>query len=311
MKKVVILILVLLPIVLVITIAFAGRILSMYHHIPVEKVDFVDDVGDALDDEYLFVVNVGETKPAAIRIFPEMASNKKVSFTSQDESLCTVDANGNITGVAIGSTSVLVTTSEGNKTDILNVLVVVEHVTGITLPEKELTMNHGEQKQLQPTVEPYTALNKTVTFESSDPSIVSVNPNGYITALQSGEATVTVTTQDGGFSTTCKITVIDDGAPPLSFDMTGAPNVSLAGSGSGYIITTNSIDLSPYLRYDAEKVDPATIRWRIASGSKEATLTNTTLTFTTTKVSIVTIHVYVGDPESPTYETRLTLFYQP
>ena len=38
MKKTVILILILLPIVLVITIAFAGRILSLYHHIPVERV---------------------------------------------------------------------------------------------------------------------------------------------------------------------------------------------------------------------------------------------------------------------------------
>lgn len=309
MKKTVILILLLLPIVLLITIAFAGQILSIYHHIPVERVDFVDNVGDALGNEYLFIVNVGETKPTAIRIFPEMASNKTVSYTSQNESLCTVDADGNITGIAIGSTSILVTTSEGNKTDILTVLIVAERVTGITLLETELTMIQNEQKQLQPIIEPYTALNKTVSYESSDPTVVSVKPNGYITALRPGEVIITVTAQDGGASATCKVTVIN-GLPPLSFDMTNAPNVSPAASGTGYITTINSIDLAPYLRYNKE-IDPTTIRMRIASGNNVATLTDTTITFTSEKLSIVTIHVYVGNPDNPTYETKLTLFYQP
>ena len=308
MKKIVILILILLPIVLVVTIAFAGQILSKYHHIPVEKVDFVDDVGDALDDDYLLIVNVGETKSIAIRIFPDMASNKKVAFSSQDASICTVDANGNITGVAIGNTSVYVTTSEGNKTDILNVLVVAERVTGITLPEVELTIVRGEQKQLEPAIEPYTAKNKSVTYESSDPTVVAVTPNGSLTALQAGEATVTVRTQDGGFTASCKITVTD-GTPPLSFDMTGAPNVT--PQGSGYLITTNSIDLAPYLRYDTEKIDPATIRWSIETGKNAAILTDTTLTFTANKLSVVTIAVCAGDAETPTYKTELKFFYQP
>ncbi|MBE6532082.1 MAG: Ig domain-containing protein [Ruminococcaceae bacterium] len=309
MKKTVILILLLLPIVLVITISFAGRILSIYHHIPVEKVFFVDNVGDALDDEYLFVVNVGETKPTSIRIFPEMASNKKVSFVSQNESVCKVDAEGNLSGIAIGNTTVLVTTSESNKTDVLNVLVVAERVTGITLPESKLTMIKGEQKQLQPIIEPYTALNKAVSFESSDPTVISVNPNGYITALKPGEAIITVTTQDGGMNATCKISVTE-GLLHLSFDMTGAPNVSPAASGSGYVINSASIDLSPYLKYD-DKIEPEAIRWRIASGNNSATLTDTVLTFTSTKISVVVIHVYVGELDNPTYETKLTLFYQP
>ena len=309
MKKTVILILLLLPIVLVITIAFAGQILSTYHHISVEKVNFVDNVGDALDDDYLFIINVGETKETSIRIFPEMASNKKVSFVSQNESVCTVDSNGNITGISTGSTFVIVTTSDRGKTDILNVLVVAEDVTGITLPETEMTMIQGEQKQLQPIVEPYTALNKTVIFESSDPAVVSVKANGYVTALSPGETVITVTTQDGGFTATCKITVID-GTPPLSFDMTGAPNVSPTASGTGYIITAGQIDLSPYLKYD-ENIDPATIYWKITSGNNSATLTETTLTFTSMKTSVVSIYVWVGEIDNPTYETKITLFYEP
>ena len=306
MKKTVILILILLPIVLVITIAFAGKILSLYHHIPVEKVEFVDDVGESLDDNYLFVVNVGETRSTAIRIYPEMASNKLVSYTVQDTSFCTVDEKGNVTGIAIGSTTLLVTTSEGDKTDMMTVIVVAENVTGITLPETELTMKVGEQGRLLPTVEPYTALNKNVTFESSDKSIVSVKPSGQITAHKPGVAVITVTTQEGGLTAFCTVTVVE-GQPPLSFDMTGAPDMIAAEN--GYFLKTPNIDLAPYLRYDAEKIDPTTISWRISSGNNRATLDGTVLSFS--KSGIVAVTVYVGDVQDATYSTEIKIFYQP
>ena len=57
MKKTIILILALLPIVLLVVIAFAGQILSIYQHIPVEKVEFVDRFNNAYTDEHVFTLN--------------------------------------------------------------------------------------------------------------------------------------------------------------------------------------------------------------------------------------------------------------
>lgn len=304
MKKTVILILVLLPIVLVITIAFAGKILSLYHHIPVEKVEFVNEVGDELDDSYTFIVNVGETKATSIRIFPEMASNQLVTYSSQDESICTVDTLGNITGVSVGSATVRVETQESAKADILTVLVVADSVTGVTLPSSYLTLTAGEMSTLVPTVEPYTAINKNVSFESSNPAVVSVRPSGLLNAHTAGTAVITVTTQDGGFTATCTVTVVD-GTPPLVFDMTDATDV--AANDTGYILSNGTIDLAPYLRYNETNVDPSLIRWRLASGQNVATLTDTTVAFTKTGTVLVT--VYVGDTEMPSYQTQIRLFY--
>ncbi len=304
MKKTVILILVLLPIVLVITIAFAGKILSLYHHIPVEKVEFVNEVGDELDDSYTFIVNVGETKATSIRIFPEMASNQLVTYSSQDESICTVDTLGNITGVSVGSATVRVETQESAKADILTVLVVADSVTGVTLPSSYLTLTAGEMSTLVPTVEPYTAINKNVTFESSNPAVVSVRPSGLLNAHTAGTAVITVTTQDGGFTATCTVAVVD-GTPPLVFDMTDATDV--AANDTGYILSNGTIDLAPYLRYNETNVDPSSIRWRLASGQNVATLTDTTVAFTKTGTVLVT--VYVGDAEMPSYQTQIRLFY--
>ena len=188
----------------------------------------------------------------------------------------------------------------------LNVLVVAEHVTGITLPEGELTMTVGEQRRLMPTIEPYTALNKNVTFASSDKSIVSVRPDGQITAHKSGTAIITVTTQEGGMTATCTVTVAE-GMPPLSFDMTGAPDV--LSNENGYIVKTPIIDLAPYFRYDAEKIDPATVSWRVSAGNNVASLNGTTMSFN--KIGIVTVTVYVGNADEPTYKSDIKLFFQP
>ena len=62
--------------------------------------------------------------------------------------------------------------------------------------------------------------------------------------------------------------------------------------------------------YD-ENIDPATICCKITSGNNSATLTETTLTFTSMKTSVVSIYVWVGEIDNPTYETKITLFYEP
>ena len=67
MKKTVIIILAVLPIIMVISIAFAGRIFSLYNHVAVEKIKFVNELGLDLDAGYLFKVNVGESKSTYIQ----------------------------------------------------------------------------------------------------------------------------------------------------------------------------------------------------------------------------------------------------
>ena len=54
MKKTILLILAVLPIVLLVVIAFAGQILSIYQHIPVERVEFVDRFNSAYTDQHVF-----------------------------------------------------------------------------------------------------------------------------------------------------------------------------------------------------------------------------------------------------------------
>ena len=84
---------------------------------------------------------------------------------------------------------------------------VVYKVTGVTLSETTLTLEVGDTATLAATVTPTNATNQNVTWESSNPSVATVDESGKVTAVASGEATITVTTADGSKTANCDVTV--------------------------------------------------------------------------------------------------------
>lgn len=80
-------------------------------------------------------------------------------------------------------------------------------VNGISLSYETLTMYKGKSATLKATVTPDTALNKEVTWTSSNISVATVN-NGVITAISEGTTVITVKTSEGGYTATCALTVI-------------------------------------------------------------------------------------------------------
>lgn len=86
------------------------------------------------------------------------------------------------------------------------------YVTGVQLSKERMTLQPEKSKKLTATVLPETAENKNVTWSSSDTNVAKVNKNGRVTAVNEGTAIITVTTNDGGFTAQCKVTV-KKGAP--------------------------------------------------------------------------------------------------
>lgn len=84
--------------------------------------------------------------------------------------------------------------------------VVVE---GISLDKTNLNLKKGSSYTLNATITPSNATNKLITWTSDNENIVTVL-DGKVTAKEVGTATITATTQDGNYSATCKITVLDD-----------------------------------------------------------------------------------------------------
>lgn len=147
-------------------------------------------------------------------VAPANATNKNVTWTSSDEAVATVDANGKVTAKSIGLADITVTTEDGGYTATCRVGVVRRpagdvSVTGVTLNKTTLKLGKGTSETLTATIAPANATNKKVTWTSSDPAVATVDASGKVTGVANGTATITVTTENGGYTATCAVEVAD------------------------------------------------------------------------------------------------------
>ena len=80
-------------------------------------------------------------------------------------------------------------------------------VTEVGLNKTSTTLVEGETETLVATVMPENATDKSVVWESGNESAATVSREGLVTAVGEGKATITVKTNDGGFSASCEVTV--------------------------------------------------------------------------------------------------------
>lgn len=96
------------------------------------------------------------------------------------------------------------------KFDIVNgsatIKVPEKPVEGVSLDKTSLEMTAGDTATLTPSFTPSNATNKNVTWKSSDEKVATVK-NGVVTAVAKGNATITVTTEDGAKTATCAVSV--------------------------------------------------------------------------------------------------------
>ena len=149
----------------------------------------------------------GDSETLTATVSPSNATNKKVIWTSTDGSIASVD-NGRVTALKPGNTTIKAKSDDGGKTATCQVTVKakVYNVESVSLDKTNITLTEGDSETLTATVYPDNATNKNVSWKSSNTSVATVN-NGVVTALKAGTATITVTTEDGGKTATCQVTV--------------------------------------------------------------------------------------------------------
>ena len=136
-------------------------------------------------------------------------ASQRVTWSSSDTSVATVDSKGKVTMLKAGTATITAKTSNG-KTATVTVKVTgsITAVTGITLNQSSLSLDKGATSQLTATIMPNNATDKTVTWKSSDDSVASVDANGLVTAKKAGTATITATSSNGKIATaTVTVTV--------------------------------------------------------------------------------------------------------
>ena len=119
----------------------------------------------------------------------------------------TGEMSGTLSSVGVFSTAISASNSEGTDTETLQITVYPVSVTGVTVSPTNATIETSATQHLSVTISPANATNQNVTWSSSDNGIATVSASGLVTAVAKGSTTITVTTQDGGFTATSAITV--------------------------------------------------------------------------------------------------------
>lgn len=109
-------------------------------------------------------------------------------------------------------------------------------VTGVSLSANSLIMFPESTTQLRATITPANASNQNIIWTTSNASVATVDANGLVTAVAEGPATITATTEDGGFTANANVTVNDSALSryTLIVNTIGTGSVSLDPAGGVY-----------------------------------------------------------------------------
>ena len=153
--------------------------------------------------------NVGSSYQVVASVLPTNATNKKLTYTSSDASLATVDANGKVSLLKAGVVKVTAATTDGSALKATVTITIVTPVKSITLNDTSITKNVGSSYQVVASVLPSDATNKKLTYSSSNSSLATVDANGKVSLLKAGVVIITAAATDGsGVKATVTITIV-------------------------------------------------------------------------------------------------------
>ncbi|MBP5725152.1 MAG: Ig-like domain-containing protein [Bacteroidales bacterium] len=158
-------------------------------------------------DQATLEITEGEHASLKATVTPADATNQNLIWSSDADAIATVE-NGVVSAVKAGSAVITVKTEDGDFTASCTVTVnaAVIAVEGVTLDKESADLTVGGDITLTATVKPDDATDTEVSWTTSNDKVATVD-GGKVTAVGAGDAIITVTTKDGGFTATCKVTV--------------------------------------------------------------------------------------------------------
>lgn len=157
-------------------------------------------------DEKTKLMYVGETARIGYVITPETATKKDVVWSSTDTSVVSVDSKGLVTAKGAGQAIIIVKTADGTMMA-TSTITVRQKATGVTFDVDNLELGVGQTYTIKTKITPSTSAELTLTWESTDTKVATVDNTGKITGVAPGKAVVFAKTSYGGF-VYCNVTVV-------------------------------------------------------------------------------------------------------
>ncbi len=234
----------------------------------------ISAIGIELDKSSL-MLNTGSTSSLTATVSPSDASNKNVTWSSSDNTVAAVDQTGRVTALKAGTATITATTEDGGKTATCTV-TVNQPVTGAEIGYGTSEIGVGDSASFGGHVLPFDATNQKISWKSSDDSIVSIDNEGIATAHKVGTVTLTLTTEEGGYTATCTVTVTQ---PVTGISLNKASLTLIKGSSETLTATVTPASASPTVTWKSSNAAVATVLngkvTAIGLGKAVITATNT------------------------------------
>ena len=150
------------------------------------------------------------SKQIEVKFTPELADNKTLKWISDNEDIATVNQEGVVTGVNVGSANITATTTDGTELS-ATCKVTVNPVT-IELSTNTINLQKGsEYVEQTATILPENYEHKDVVWTTSGNGVASVDKDGHITANKPGVDTLRCSlSYDSHIYSECRVIVYED-----------------------------------------------------------------------------------------------------
>lgn len=166
---------------------------------------------------------VGETIALSATVIPDNAIDKTVVWSSSDEGVATVSSDGLVTGVSVGTATITATCAGASALCEITVMPVLAERVSLNIDNTgdiKTGVSVGETLQLYAGVAPENTTDKTIVWRSSDEGVATVSPDGLVTGVSVGKATITATC--GEVYAACEIPVLPILAHSISLNVDNA-----------------------------------------------------------------------------------------
>lgn len=200
---------------------------------------YINNPVTAVDLDYTsLTLKLGEQFRLSAKVTPDDATNKTILWSSSDTNVVTVNEDGMVSTVGSGSATILAKSQDSGATSMCNV-TVYQPVTSLAISNETMTVRKGTEFWLNATALPENAMNKTVSWASSDTTIATVDKNGKVSTLEPGNCVITATSQDSGVVAKCTVTVTQ---PITGISLNISQNTILKGEKFVIIPTVSPMD---------------------------------------------------------------------
>lgn len=208
MKKLLIFLMIAIPLVIIVVLNFTVNTVTGFVPVPVDAISLNAETSSG---------KIGESFSLNATLTPENASNKNITWKSDNENVATVDNKGVVIFVGYGKCYITATTEDGNKKASCYFYVYDDVAHDLDFYSPKEVVNVGEMIALQATVLPVEAENKEIEYKSYDTNVATISENGFLNAISPGYVTLSATETFSGITKFLSILVVK---PITSFSVT-------------------------------------------------------------------------------------------